>query len=402
MSIWLNLLTAALIGANPYQWHSGVNCVAGSFATGVDARLNAEGCTAVSSMLVPTATAVPTATPANTAVSTATAVPTATVIWTATPIPPVPTDTPANTAVPTATAIATVPTATAIATVPTATAIATPTVIFTATLVPTPTPRATDTAIPTATAVALLPIANGGTNNSAAYTAGSVIFSDGTKLTQDNANFFWDDTNNRLGIGTISPTARLHLPAGSSSASTAPLKIPTGNLNTTAEAGAIEHKSGRLYFTDTLAIRDIVFVGDYQAISGDFTTTSTSLVDVTGLTFLCPANSSYLLEINLQVASTSAAGIKVGVTGSGTAGIGLGVLGTAGSATATRTERLTALSTATSAFVTFNSDGILNLNGLVSCGVTPGNIQVQVLKVTSGTATVYGSSWIRAMHYSGH
>lgn len=40
-------------------------------------------------------------------------------------------------------------------------------------------------------------------------TAGSIIFSDGTNLTQDNANLFWDDTNNRLGIGTTNPTHTL-------------------------------------------------------------------------------------------------------------------------------------------------------------------------------------------------
>src|SRR6185503_1779134 len=45
--------------------------------------------------------------------------------------------------------------------------------------------------------------------NSSAYTAGSVIFSDGTKLTQDNTNFFWDDTNNRLGIGLNNPGSKL-------------------------------------------------------------------------------------------------------------------------------------------------------------------------------------------------
>ena len=43
-------------------------------------------------------------------------------------------------------------------------------------------------------------------------TAGSVLFA-GTSgvLQQDNANFFWDDTNNRLGIGTATPTARLDI-----------------------------------------------------------------------------------------------------------------------------------------------------------------------------------------------
>lgn len=48
-------------------------------------------------------------------------------------------------------------------------------------------------------------MAIGGSITSA--TAGSVLFA-GTSgvLAQDNANFFWDDTNNRLGIGTSSPS----------------------------------------------------------------------------------------------------------------------------------------------------------------------------------------------------
>jgi hypothetical protein len=38
-----------------------------------------------------------------------------------------------------------------------------------------------------------------------ALTSGSVLFSNGTTIAQDNANLFWDDTNNRLGIGTNAP-----------------------------------------------------------------------------------------------------------------------------------------------------------------------------------------------------
>jgi hypothetical protein len=42
-------------------------------------------------------------------------------------------------------------------------------------------------------------------------TSGSVLFSNGTTIAQDNANFFWDDTNNRLGIGTNVPAFRLDI-----------------------------------------------------------------------------------------------------------------------------------------------------------------------------------------------
>lgn len=36
-------------------------------------------------------------------------------------------------------------------------------------------------------------------------TSGSVLFSNGTTIAQNNANFFWDNVNNRLGIGTATP-----------------------------------------------------------------------------------------------------------------------------------------------------------------------------------------------------
>ncbi|MCH7951924.1 MerR family transcriptional regulator, partial [Patescibacteria group bacterium] len=40
------------------------------------------------------------------------------------------------------------------------------------------------------------------------FTQGSVVFADSSgNLAEDNANFFWDDTNNRLGIGTASPSS---------------------------------------------------------------------------------------------------------------------------------------------------------------------------------------------------
>ena len=57
-------------------------------------------------------------------------------------------------------------------------------------------------------AQAILPVSRGGTGSSS-FTAGSVLFSDGSIITQDNSNLFWDDINNRLGIGTSLPTYTL-------------------------------------------------------------------------------------------------------------------------------------------------------------------------------------------------
>ena len=70
-----------------------------------------------------------------------------------------------------------------------------------------------------------MPVSKGGTGNSS-YTAGSVLFSDGTNLSQNNANLFWDNTNGRLGIGTNNPTSKLNITGGG-------LKLTSGFGNST-------------------------------------------------------------------------------------------------------------------------------------------------------------------------
>lgn len=55
-----------------------------------------------------------------------------------------------------------------------------------------------------------LAVSRGGTGTNTAFTAGSVVFAEASGVySQNNAQLFWDNTNNRLGIGTNSPTARL-------------------------------------------------------------------------------------------------------------------------------------------------------------------------------------------------
>jgi hypothetical protein len=75
-----------------------------------------------------------------------------------------------------------------------------------------------------------------------ALTAGSVLFSDGTTIAQDNDNFFWDNTNKRLGIGTKTPGATLDIVdsvlSGSGSLNGPVFKIKQ-TWNTTGRATAI-------------------------------------------------------------------------------------------------------------------------------------------------------------------
>lgn len=59
-------------------------------------------------------------------------------------------------------------------------------------------------------------------------TAGSVLFSDGTTIASDPAHFFWDDTNNRLGILTNTPAYTLDV-NGTLRASTSLITPVIGN-----------------------------------------------------------------------------------------------------------------------------------------------------------------------------
>ncbi|MBI3458654.1 hypothetical protein HY061_00085, partial [Candidatus Azambacteria bacterium] len=55
-------------------------------------------------------------------------------------------------------------------------------------------------------------VPNGGTGTSTILTPGSLVFAGASGIySQNNTNLFWDDTNNRLGIGTAAPAATLHV-----------------------------------------------------------------------------------------------------------------------------------------------------------------------------------------------
>ena len=74
-------------------------------------------------------------------------------------------------------------------------------------------------------------------------TSGSVFFSNGAGLDENNSQFYWDNTNTRLGIGTDNPAVELHVALGqvravsfageqaSSSASTPTYRFNTGTNN---------------------------------------------------------------------------------------------------------------------------------------------------------------------------
>jgi hypothetical protein len=63
-------------------------------------------------------------------------------------------------------------------------------------------------------------------------TSGSVLFSNGTTIAQDNSNLFFDNINKRLGIGTTTPVSKLHVAiAPTASANYGTLSIGGGAFN---------------------------------------------------------------------------------------------------------------------------------------------------------------------------
>ena len=154
----------------------------------------------------------------------------------------------------------------------------------------------------------ILPISKGGTNNSSAYTLGSLVFSNGAGLTQNNANLFWDNINFRLGIGLTAPTQMLHLQKANSDNY---LKIDAGS--NTANFGGILFSEHDINWGWTIrhgASSDNLFI-DFQDNTPTFTNVvtfnrSTSTVDFSAKITSPQWTATEIME-NTSAASTSTA-----------------------------------------------------------------------------------------------
>jgi len=80
------------------------------------------------------------------------------------------------------------------------------------------------------------------------------------------------DTTGNIGIGTTTPSARLHLPAGTATAGTSPLKFTSGVLMTNPSVGAMEFVNDTLSFTITTdAARKTIAFLESPAFTGNIT-----------------------------------------------------------------------------------------------------------------------------------
>lgn len=77
-----------------------------------------------------------------------------------------------------------------------------------------------------------LVVTSGGTGTGTAFTLGSVVFAGASGVyTQDNANFFYNISNGRLGLGTTSPSSLIHVKSTSA--------FPILNIESTTASGGV-------------------------------------------------------------------------------------------------------------------------------------------------------------------
>ena len=100
-----------------------------------------------------------------------------------------------------------------------------------------------------------------------------------------------------VGIGTASPTAKLHLKAGTATAGTAPIKLTSGTNLTTPEAGAFEFDGTDLFFTPNTTRETVAFMSDITGSAHDALTIGTA----NGLSLSTQ-------ELSLALASTTTTG----------------------------------------------------------------------------------------------
>jgi hypothetical protein len=115
-----------------------------------------------------------------------------------------------------------------------------------------------------------LGVTYGGTGTSTQFTLGSVVFAGASGVyTQDNANFFWDDTNNRLGLGTASPSQTLDVNGSVLLRSNAQVlgnlvvnnSMRTGNLSITNTTAATSTTTGALIVSGGMGLAGNAFIG---------------------------------------------------------------------------------------------------------------------------------------------
>jgi hypothetical protein len=236
-----------------------------------------------------------------------------------------------------------------------------------------------------------MPVSKGGTGNSS-YTAGSVMFSDGTNIAQNNSNLFWDNTNGRLGIGTNIPTARLNVAGGG-------VKLATGFGNSTNRPSLNNSNIGSYEIRGVGSIasntqNDSADDGFLRLSAGGGTSVSSqSSIDISGFSTIPDMSNNIVMRTNGTERLRIDNGGNVNVTGK------LNVTDPTGNVSTKLAGRVTA-----GTFLSFEnlrfSVTTAEPRGLsVATGSGSVNLYVEG-KYNNGAGTIYGSRTAGVVTYS--
>ena len=173
----------------------------------------------------------------------------------------------------------------------------------------------------TASGTLTLPNGNGTVlASAAALTQGSVLFAGASGvIAEDNANFFWDDTNNRLGLGTATPGTQFYVSKNAASAisavgyaATITLDFSTANnFSTTLTGGTTlanptnmtPGQSGVIYLTqDATGGRTVAYGANWDFPGGTAPTASTAANAVDVLVYTVRSTTSIAAQLLTGIA----------------------------------------------------------------------------------------------------
>jgi hypothetical protein len=128
----------------------------------------------------------------------------------------------------------------------------------------------------------------------------------------------------------------------------------------------------------------------------NFTTSSASLVDITGLTIALPAAGTYVIDAQTTGKSSDANGVKFGVgfTGSTTSLIGCELQQAVGTANVMFAKQSAIATAGVTCWAALTDPRNYGFKGVIRV-TTAGTLSLQVQKQTAGTATIYLDSFMQ-------
>jgi hypothetical protein len=252
-----------------------------------------------------------------------------------------------------------------------------------------------------------------GATSKVIFALGSLSISTGKTLGSTNTLTLTGTDGSTLNVGTggtLGTSAYITLGTGvgtslavanNSAGGYSPIDGAATETNKTFNSSTNTISDANTYTHDLTAIpNDSGGWTEYYVTSSDFTTTSTSLVDITGLvTGTLSVSTKYEFEFNLDVThDTDAAGIKMAVHGAGTGSPTVFSVFTVngGGTTTGSSVAVNAVDTATAALLNYaNSHGVVTGRGFFTSGTGTPTMSLQTLAVTAGTVTVKKGSILR-------